>query len=387
MTRTLYRGMALADGTGPELAHDVSALVEDGRLLGFWRDGEQPEASGAREVDASGATLLPGLVDSHNHVTMPGGADWVRRGLDPTEELLIVAEESGELLHRSGVHWIRDVGSPRRNGRAVSLDVRDRWRDRPDRPAMRVAGTWIAGRGRLPEGLAIALEDGDDLCAVAAQQLDEGADLVKLYLDPTAPGAGPPFTVDEVRAVVELCHGRGARVAAHGTDAAGAAVAAAAGVDSLEHGDAVDELTAAALARSGTVLVSTLSVGHSILGFGNTTRDIRWTSAQGAVRERLAQAEASLQRALAAGVTLAAGSDAGGGSCRHGSSLAWEVVAMVQAGVPAWQAVAAATWRGGDLLGEPLAGRLTVGEPARALLVHGDPYSDPAALWRVWKVL
>jgi imidazolonepropionase-like amidohydrolase len=386
VTRFLYRGAALADGTGPDLVRDVSVLVEDGRLLGLWTDGERPDAAGARVVDASGATLLPGLVDSHNHVTMPGGADWVRRGLDPAEELEAVAEESGELLLRSGVHWVRDVGSPRHRGRAVSLGVRDRWRGRPDRPVVRAAGTWLARRGRLPEGLAIALDDGDDLVTAARQQLDEGADLVKLYLDPPVAGQGPAFGVGEVRAVVELCRSRGATVAAHGTDAEGARVAAEAGVDSLEHGDAVDAEVAALLARQGTVLVSTLSVWHSILGFAATTTDPRW-AARDAVAARLAQAQASLRTALQAGVVFAAGSDAGGGSCRHGSSLAWEVAAMVEAGVPAWQAVAAATWRGGDLLRDPRAGRLVVGEPARALLVHGDPYSDPTALWRVWKVL
>ncbi len=73
----------------------------------------------------------------------------------------------------------------------------------------------------------------------------------------------------------------------------------------------------------------------------------------------------------------------GGGSLRA-NQLAWEVQALVEAGVAPRTAPAAVTWRGGDLLGIPEAGRLTVGGPAHFSLVHGDPLTDPAALWRVW---
>ena len=59
---------------------------------------------------------------------------------------------------------------------------------------------------------------------------------------------------------------------------------------------------------------------------------------------------------------------------------------MIAAGLPPADALAAVTWRGGDLLGEPAAGRIEVGRPPDFFLVHGDPLSDPAALWRVWRV-
>jgi imidazolonepropionase-like amidohydrolase len=385
VTRHLYRGAALADGTSPEPVHDVSLLVGEGRLLGLWTDGEPPELdTAATEVDASGATVVPALVDSHNHLTLPGGARWLEHGSADEQDLLVHAEEAGELLHRSGIGWVRDVGSPRRAGRAVSLKVRESWADRDDRPHVRAAGTWLSVRGRLPEALAIALDDGDDLRAAAEEQLDAGADLVKLYLDGLSGAAA--FTAAEVSAVVRACEARGATVAAHGTSAAATRGAAEAGVHSLEHGDDVDEATARLLAAAGTTLVSTLCVYHSVLSFSRTTTDARWADT-GAVQARLDQARRSLLNARSAGVAIAAGSDAGGGSLRHGSSLAWEVVALVEAGVPAAEALAAVTWRGGDLLREPAAGRLVVGGPARALLVHGDPLSDPTALWRVWRVL
>ena len=82
---------------------------------------------------------------------------------------------------------------------------------------------------------------------------------------------------------------------------------------------------------------------------------------------------------------IAAGTDFGGGSLRA-NQLAWEVEEMVEAGLQPWQALAAATWRGGELLGEPDAGVIREGGPADFFLVHGDPLSDPSALWRVWRV-
>ena len=92
----------------------------------------------------------------------------------------------------------------------------------------------------------------------------------------------------------------------------------------------------------------------------------------------------SVRLARAAGVPIAAGTDFGGGSLRA-NQLAWEIESLVEAGLEPWEALAAATWRGGDLLGEPDAGRLRIGGPADFFLVHGDPLSDPSALWRVWK--
>jgi imidazolonepropionase-like amidohydrolase len=103
----------------------------------------------------------------------------------------------------------------------------------------------------------------------------------------------------------------------------------------------------------------------------------------GQLRDRLAAAEHSVRTAHAAGVAIAAGSDFGGGSLRA-NQLAWEAQALVGAGLPAWEALAALTWRGGDLIGVAHAGRLDVGGPAHFALVHGNPLDDPGTLWRIW---
>jgi imidazolonepropionase-like amidohydrolase len=86
-----------------------------------------------------------------------------------------------------------------------------------------------------------------------------------------------------------------------------------------------------------------------------------------------------------AGVRIATGTDFGGGSLRA-NQLAWEVESLTMAGLEPWEALAAATWRGGELLSNPEAGAIREGGPADFFLVHGDPLSDPTTLWRVWRV-
>jgi imidazolonepropionase-like amidohydrolase len=389
--RVLVTGAALADGTSDTLVRDVSLLVDNGILAGLWTDGEQPaDPGGATVIDGAGATIVPGMVDSHAHLSMPGGADWIARGFDPLDTLLAVGEENGELLVRAGIRWARDVGAPRRFDpalgveRAASLVLRDRWHGHRDRPYVRAAGTWLARAGVLPDGLAVEVEHAADLAAAVRQQLDEGADLVKLYLDGPDPDTCP-FSVDEVTAAVRAAHERGAKVAAHATALAGNRVGAEAGVDSLEHGYQLDADIAQFMVAGGVTLVSTLAVMHSWQTFSDTSVNPRFTEPgrRGIVDERLARAAESVRLADAAGVAIAAGSDFGGGSLRA-NQLVWEVEAMIEAGVQPRAALAAATWRGGDLLGVPHAGRLAIGLPAHFSLVHGDPLSDPAALWRVW---
>ncbi len=123
-------------------------------------------------------------------------------------------------------------------------------------------------------------------------------------------------------------------------------------------GFVIDNDVARLLATNGVTLVSTLSVMHSWLTFASTTSIERFAASEGRARiaERLETAQESIRNARRAGVAIAAGSDFGGGSVRAGH-LAWEVQALVAAG------------------------------PAHFTLVHGDPLTDPAALWRVWRVV
>src|SRR5713101_1611181 len=393
LRRTLYRDAALADGTGPSLHKDVSVLVDDRKIVWIRPTSDEGDLPpDLRVIDAGGSTIVPGMVDAHSHVTLPGGSHWIDRGADPPEELLEVAEHNGDLVGRAGVRWARDVGSPLagdpRDGqkRALALRVRERWQSDVNRPRIRVAGTWISHSGVIPGGLLIEADDGPALLKAASTQLDDGADFLKLYLD------GPkkeeaPWSTEDVRAVGELAQARGAKGTAHSGFLVGARVGIDAGVDSLEHGFELHSDAVAKMARQGTFLVSTLAIFRSWASFAQTTTLPRFVSDEG--KERMARrrerAIESVQLAHLAGVRIATGTDFGGGSLRA-NHLAWEVESLVEAGLKPGEALTSATIRGGELLGEAEAGQLVEGGPADFFLVHGDPLTDPTALWRVWRV-
>jgi imidazolonepropionase-like amidohydrolase len=161
----------LTDARSDRLRLGVSVLVTDGRIAWIRPSDDEGELPGNCEiVDAGGTTIVPGMVDGHSHLTLPGGSHWIDRASDPTDRLLAVAKANGELQHRSGVRWARDVGAPTRPvggvERALSLGIRDRWQDqrdqgRRDRPYVRAAGTWLTVAGLLPPGLSVEARDGD----------------------------------------------------------------------------------------------------------------------------------------------------------------------------------------------------------------------------------
>jgi imidazolonepropionase-like amidohydrolase len=252
-------------------------------------------------------------------------------------------------------------------------------------PYIRIAGTWIATDGYLP--MTVPVKDGDGLRAAALAQLDSGTDFVKIMLDPPDRSDRCPFTVDDVRKACEAVHARGRKITAHATILDGARVGAEAGVDSIEHGMELNDAIAATMRANNVALVSTLSVLASWATFERTTRIERFTGEEGKRRlgARREGAFAAIKAAHRAGVRIAGGSDFGGGSVRAGH-LAWEVELLVEAGLEPHEALAAVTWRGGELLGIDHAGRIRPGDPADLVLVHGDPLTDPLALWRVWTV-
>ncbi len=384
--RILYRHAAATDALSPVLRLDQTIEVVDGRISWMGPDDEYPGSpADARLIDAGGTTAVPGMVDAHSHTVLPGGSHWIARIDDPTDDLLLAAEENGEIAYRAGTRWFRDVGSPPRDGKALALQVRDAWETQPERPYVRAAGTWISKAGVLPSTIDVEAADADELVSAVEGQLDDGADLVKLYLDGPDPETSP-WTAGEVERAVAAAAARGATVTAHATRLEGARAAVLGGVDCIEHGSHLDADLAAEMERRGTYLVPTLGVLASWESFAATTTIDRFAGSEGraALELRKEVAVESVGHAHRAGVKIAAGTDFGGGSLRA-NQMAWEIECLVTAGLEPWEALAAATWRGGELLREPAAGRIEVGGPADFFLVHGNPLDDPSALWRIWR--
>ena len=383
MSAIVLHDAALADGESKTLRTGVSLRLEGGKIT-WIRPNDDADTTGAEVVDAGGATVVPAMIDCHSHLTMQGGSHWIARGDDPADVLRQVARDNARRLAHAGVLWARDVGAPTKDGRPVSIDARDELSGKPGQPYIRVAGTWI-GKTGMPA--LFATTDGDQLKEAALAQLDLGTDFVKVYMDGPGGSREAPFTVAELRRAVEAVHARGARITCHSGFLDGARVAAEAGVDSIEHGMELDADVVATMKRNDVTLVSTLSVFASWETFASTTTIERFAGAEG--KERIAKrkegAYASVALARKAGVRIATGTDFGGGSVRAGH-LAWEVELLVDAGLEPHEALAAATRNGGTLLGHEHAGRIGEGLPADLVLVHGDPLSDPRALWRVWAV-
>jgi imidazolonepropionase-like amidohydrolase len=383
VTRIVLHDAALADGTSASLRTGVSLAIEDGKIA-WIRPNDSADTTGAEVIDAGGATIVPAMVDSHSHLTMQGGSHWVQRGGDPPDLLRQVARENLNRLAQAGILWARDVGAPSANGVPLSIAVREEHKGKQGVPYIRVAGTWIGKTGYLD---MFVTTESDGLKDAALGQLALGTDLVKLYMDAPGGAKDSPFTVDAVRETVKAVHARGGKVAAHATYFDGARVAAEAGADSIEHGMELTDDTARTMKRNNVTLVSTLSVFASWEGFATTTGIDRFATPEG--RERVAKrkegAYAAIVAAKRAGVTIATGSDFGGGSVRAGH-LAWEVELLVDAGLEPFEALAAATRNGGALYGVDHAGRLDEDMPADLVLVHGDPLSDARAMWRVWAV-
>src|SRR3989442_7231670 len=134
---TLYRDAALADGTGTSLQKGVSVLVHDRRIV--WvrpTSDERDLPPDVRAIDAGGSTIVPGMVDSHSHLTLPGGSHWIDRIEDPPQVAIATAARNAALMTGAGVRWARDVGAATAvdpvdgRERALSLGVRDRARGR-----------------------------------------------------------------------------------------------------------------------------------------------------------------------------------------------------------------------------------------------------------------
>src|SRR2546427_11445444 len=110
---TLYRDAALADPTGPSLRKEVSLLVDAGHVVRIRPSADEGDLPpDVHVIDAGGSTMVPGMIDAHSHVTLPGGSHWIDRGPDPPDELLDVAEHNGTLLGAPAARGAAAAGSP-----------------------------------------------------------------------------------------------------------------------------------------------------------------------------------------------------------------------------------------------------------------------------------
>src|SRR5258708_1200479 len=296
----LIDNVRLWDGTGQAPQPRMAVEVRDARIAWVGPAADWPgRRANVEVVDGTARTLIPGLVDCHVHYSSPGGPDWIARFTDPPTVLTLRAVELVGASLRSGITSAREIGAP-------------------DGLNIRLAHS-AAARHILP---ARQFADGGEWGEVIGDEIAGGADLIKVALAPWNDGQRPdgapevPFDAGLLAVAVEAAHGAGLTIACHANDPESCHIAARAGVDSLEHGMFLEADDLAAMAGSGTALVPTLSVWDDWLYYA---REMDWPAARVTRAERLRDSSrTAMAGAIRAGVRIAAGPDAGGGSGRPG---------------------------------------------------------------------
>jgi imidazolonepropionase-like amidohydrolase len=309
------------------------------------------------ETLVEGGFIVPGLVDAHCHIGLgpTGGVE-----LDEADAQARVDRDAGTLL-------IRDCGSP--------IDTTP-LQARADLPEIIRAGRHIARPKRYVPGLATELDDPALLPDVVVEQAVAGDGWVKLVGDWIDRGTGdlaPLWPDDLLAAAIEAAHRAGARVTAHvfGADAIPGLVRA--GIDCIEHGTGLTDDLIAEMAERGTALVPTLINVENFPGIADQAR--KYPAYADHMRRLHAGAAEAVRKAVEAGVPVYAGTDAGGG-IDHGR-LADEVIALHRAGMPAADALGAASWAARTWLGR--AG-LEPGARADLVVYRSDPRADLSVL-------
>ena len=373
--KTLFAGGRVFDGRNSPTA-GRAVLVSDGRIEALAPEGDFDGFDG-RRVDCRGATLMPGLIDCHVHLTMGGEADPVaaQEKLALGAIVLKTLERARATL-KAGVTAVRDCG-----GRDyLEFAVRDAIAagDFPG-PTIRAAGRMICMTGGHGNRLARVADGVDEVVRAVREQIHAGSDLIKIMATGgvMTPGVNPEdahYTADEMAAGIGEGHRFHRKSSSHAQGAEGILNAVRGGVDSIEHGIFMDDRCLAEMIERGTFLVPTLAAVRNIIGHAGEGVPAFMVEKCRRVSERHIE---SVQRFHRAGGRIAMGTDAGTPFNRHGANAA-ELAFMVEAGIPPLDALKAATSEAADLMGLDGAGRIAAGVEADLLLVAGDPATDIA---------
>lgn len=385
-TRTLVlRGRLVPVAGAP--VRDGLVLVEDGRISYAGPSARAPRIDPrTAEVDVGDGTVVPGMVDAHVHLVADGAADFVGHvtGASP-QELAARARENALRALAAGTVAVRDLGAP--HGIAVALG-RDVAAGRVPGPEVTAAGRALTSPGGHIAYLGVEVHGEAALAAAAREELDLGADGIKLVatggvLTPEVGVGDAPFTAEELGAAAAVAREAGRWVAAHAIGAEGTKRALRAGATTVEHGVHLDDECVDLLVATGAVLVTTRIALERLLDRGEEVD----AAVRAKGEEIYDDNVASLRRAFRAGVALAGASDAGTPFNPHGG-VGHEAALLVRdIGLTPEQALRAVTQTAGRCLARPDLGHLSPGAAGHVLVLGADPLDDVAALTDVRTVV
>jgi imidazolonepropionase-like amidohydrolase len=377
----------LFDSVSGKLSEHGVVVVTGGKIVAVGSNASIP--ANAEVIDLGDATLLPGFIDAHVHLSQEAGPNWYRDFFDgalrfPAEQALYGAHYAKATLE-AGITTVRDLGSED----YVSLGLRNAINaGMIPGPRMLVANHAIGATGGHadkppvpPQRLAVAgplqgVCNGPEECRAAVRyQIKFSADVIKFMpsggvLSLSDPVDNPQLTQEEMNAIVAEAHNWGRKVAAHCHGDRAAKMAIAAGVDSIEHGSFLKDDTLAEMKKKHVYLVATLFAGAWVGEHADTFPPVIAVKARSAA----AAMQQMFQHAAKIGVPVAMGTDAGVEP--HGLN-AREFSLMTKNGLSPEQALMAGTANGADLLGlADQIGTLAAGKSADIVAVAGNPLTD-----------
>jgi len=386
--RTVIRPGRLLDVKTGELRTNQAILIEGDKIAQIGAASEIKATTGDTVVDLPEATLLPGLIDAHTHLTMDlNSLGYQGLGISTAREALHGARNARRTLE-AGFTTVRNLGAHDYSDIALRDAINDGDVIGPridaSGPALGITGGHCDSN-LLPPAFHLfgdGVADGVEAVQHKVREVIKyGADVIKICAtggvlskgdDPNA----SQFTLEEMKAIVADAHRLGRKVAAHAHGAEGVRWASEAGVDSVEHGHLMDDAAIATLKKNGTYLVPTLflteymqqNIEHSDVPEFSKQK-MRWIASA---------AQQNVKKAFDVGVKVAFGTDAA--VYPHGLN-AGEFHVYVKLGMTPLAAIQTATINAADLLGwSKQIGTLEPGKWADMVAVDGDPTKDVTTL-------